>query len=183
MKLSSIHHIFLIATIAFLGLQSCTDDPNRLDFSGSPAPFDTTQAVSSTTLPGNTTVYVIEEGDSPFSVVSRDVITVRFTARTDDGQIFDGSFIENTPTTTTQFPNLTPNPIQSRACRQRVCLLPKGLRRGLIGMVEGERRTIVVPPSQGYTDDFVSTSGRSSENGVSVQGETLIYDVELVNIL
>jgi FKBP-type peptidyl-prolyl cis-trans isomerase len=50
-------------------------------------------------------------------------------------------------------------------------------------MVEGERRTIVVPPSQGYTDDFVSTTGRSSENGVSVQGKTLIYDVELVNIL
>ena len=123
---------------------------------------------------------MLEEGDGPFEVVSRDQIRVRFTARTADGKIFDGSYDNIGPSDQPErFQNLKPTPIivQTRFGTRTVRPLVEGLRKGLLGMKEGEKRTIVVPPDMGYTN------GRYGTNGFDLRGKTLTYDVELIEIL
>lgn len=172
--------LFPLALIcAVLLVQSCADNPYDIDFKASPDPFDTTSAVRNFTLPNGTRVYVIEEGGGPFEVVSRDAINIRFTARIPNGKIFDGSYdnrgVADQPRT---FRNLLPTSkrVQTAYGTSVVDPLVEGLRKGLLGMKEGEQRTIVVPPEMGYTtEDY-------RQYGVKIGRKTLIYDVELVSI-
>lgn len=163
----------LISTIFFF--QSCDEDsPTGVDFSDAPAPFDTTNAVSSTTSEDDLTIYIIEEGDGNFEVNKNDQIQVRFTGRTTDGEIFDSSY-RNGSEEPSLFQNLTAGSSGNNSS------LIEGFRRGLMGMTEGERRTIVVPSELGYGDSDSQQSQDSQTTDLS--GETLIFDVELVEIV
>lgn len=164
----------LFAIIALIVIQSCGEDPSGPDFTSVPPPYDTTMAVSDTTTADGLVIYTIQEGYGAFDVVSRDQVRVRFTGRTSDGRIFDSSY-RNGFTTPTTFQNLTPNPISSGI--SQISPLINGFRRGLLGMKQGEKRTIVIPPELGYGDS------REGTNGFDLRDETLIFDVELVEIL
>lgn len=164
----------LTLILAVFLFQSCGEDPSGPDFSTVPAPYDTTNAISSTTSEDGLTIYQISEGYGAFEVVSRDQVRIRFTGRTEAGKIFDSSYA-NGFTTPRTFANLTPVPISGGI--RTVSPLIDGFRRGILGMKEGEKRTVVVPPSLGYGDSQEGT------NGFDLRTNTLIFDIELVEIL
>lgn len=166
-------HLIILVFSLFL-VQSCGEDPSGPDFSMAPPPFDTTNAISKTTSDDGLVIYKIEEGFGAFEVVSRDQVIVSFTGRTTDGEIFDSSF-RNGTSTTSRFNNLTPVPISSGL--GQISPLIDGFRRGLLGMKQGEKRTIVIPPELGYGDS------QSGTNSFNLKDETLIFDVELVQIV
>ncbi len=176
MRLSK-HQFLPLLTVAFalLILQACGEDNRNVfapDYSGAPAPFDTTEHVNKEIINSQgaqVTLYVLQEGGSQDSVIYRDEISVRYTGRTTDGEIFESSYVNGSEAPRT-FQNLTPEPIGNDSP------LIDGFRLGLLGMQEGEMRTIVIPPSLGYgeSDDPQRASG--------LQNETLIFDVELVEI-
>lgn len=180
-KIPALIFVFIAAIL----IQSCSDDdPFRIDFSEAPPPFDTSQAVRDTTLAGNVQLFIIEEGEGPFEVVSRDVIEVQLTARTEDGRIVDSSFNNRFAGTSRVLTNLRPSPVPGSG--RQVILLVQGLRKALLGMKEGESRTIIIPPEMGFTDQFGSLARRLGPRlnpGLDLRGETLTYDVELLNIL
>lgn len=189
MKLLS-KKLFLIVffSAAFL-IQSCGDDNNRfsINFDDAPPPFDTSQAASDTTIAGSVQVYIFEEGDGPFKVVSKDQIRVEITARDENGRVVDSSFNNRNAVNIRSLSNLTPTPSTVIVSGfQRVDLLVEGLRKALLGMKEGGVRTIVVPPELGFNDEFVSATGRAGPLLVpsfDLREQTITYDIELISIL
>lgn len=163
-----------LSVFSLLLLQSCGQDPTGPDFSNVPAPYDTTSAVSSTITDDGLKIYTIEEGYGAFKVVSRDQVRLRFTGRTADGRVFDSSYANNFSTPRT-FQNLTPVPINTGF--SQISPLIDGFRRGIIGMKEGEKRTLVIPPELGYGESQEGT------NGFDLRDDTLIFDIELVEIV
>lgn len=178
MKLSRKFIILAGIVIGIFLVQGC-DQGNRFIRTffpeAAPPPYDSTAAISDTTLAGGTTIYTIKQGEGPFNVRYRDKVKVYLTGRTADGKIFRTSYTkrEGFPSTTV-LPNLTPYPVQIKF---NTYYLIEGLRKGLIGMKEGEKRIIRVPPSQGFT------SPDTYKHGVKVSGKTLIYNVKLVQII
>lgn len=164
--------VFLAASL--LVLQSCGGDngPTGPDFTTVPEPFDISQAVDTMMYENGLTVYVIEEGNGPFEVIDSPLerIQVYYTGRRNNGEVFASSY-SNGNTTPATFTNLTPVTIGTTSP------LIEGFRLGLLGMKEGEKRTIVIPPSLGYGDS------RPGTNGYDLRNDTLVYDVELDEIL
>lgn len=195
-KLKKSTFIFSIpALLLMFLLQACGDGSTgyyQREFTP-PEPYDLSEAVWDTTTADGLAIYVVEEGYGQVEVIHRDQVQVKYTGRilNEDGslgEVFDSSFINN-QTETTTFNNLTPNPIPS-ANGGQISPLVDGFRRGIIkevteentdstsllsGMVEGEKRVLIIPPALGY--------GESSENNSSsLAGKTLRFDVELVQI-
>lgn len=166
--------IILSAVLLF---QSCDDDPTRpsreLDFSTVPDPYDLSEADTSYTKEGGVEIYIIEEGDGPFEVVSRDQISLYLTGRTSDGEIFKSTYANGN-----EQPAIISNLTTASKEGPQGSIPPQieGFRRGLLGMHEGEKRVIIVPPELGYDDS------NPGENGMDLRGEELRYDVELESI-
>lgn len=176
--MKSIYPFFaLLILAAAIGLQACEENSLRIDFSQAPPPYDHSQAVRDTVLASGLHIYVIEKGSGPFEVTPNDQIQVRYTGRTESGEIFNTSYRENSPTGNTAiFRNLTPNQ------RAGAAPLIEGLRKGLIGMKEGEKRSIVVPPELGYQTSNRQCNASPCTFRIDPRDKTLIFDVELVNI-
>lgn len=90
-----------------------------------------------------------------------DVLVVRYTGRLEDGTVFDS--------------NIDPKfghveAFQFELGARRVI---EGWDEGFVGMKEGEKKTLVVPPEKGYGPQAIGTIPPNS---------TLIFDVELVKI-
>lgn len=159
--------------------QACDDDntgPTAPDFSSAPDPYDLSEADTSYTIEGDVEIYIIEEGDCPggdedfCTVNSRDQISLKYTGRIlDDETIFETTYA-NDNTEPVVISNLTSNPTDQQAAQV------EGFRQGLLGMKEGEKRVIIVPPSMGYDDS------NPGVNGMDLRDETLRYDVELMGI-
>ncbi len=169
---SSLLQLVLVLIVALM-IQACDDDnPTQITFTP-PPPFDTANADTSWTTDDGLTVYILEQGSGAFEVIPRDRIDVLYTGRTKDGEVFESTF-RNETSVSRFLQNLTPVPI--RTSNQTISPLIEGFRRGLLGMVEGEKRTIVVPPSLGYGNSQEGT------NGYDLRNDTLVFDVELINI-
>lgn len=165
--------LFTISVILFALMQACGDDgPTGPDYSNAPPPFDTTEA-DKVSKPNGLTIYIIEEGNGVFEVEVIDQITVYYTGRKKDGTIFASSY-DNQGSDFATFPNLTPIDIVSP--QGIVSPLIEGFRLGLLGMVENEKRTIVIPPGLGYGES------REGTRTYDLRNDTLIYDVELAGI-
>lgn len=164
----------VLVLFAVLLIQACGDDnPTGITFTP-PDPFNTANADSSWTTEDGLTVYVLEQGSGWEQVIARDQIEVLYTGRTKDGEVFESTY-RNDLATPRFIRNLTPVPIRTGS--QTISPLIDGFRRGLLGMVEGEKRTIVVPPPLGYGDSQEGT------NGYNLRNDTLIFDVELVDVV
>lgn len=168
----------LLISSAFI-IQGCEDEnnsPTGPDFSTVPEPYDISNADTTFTKEGGVEIYIIEEGVCPSgevefcTVTPRDQINIKYTGRIfEEGTIFESTF-SNDNDRAAVITNLTPNPTQQQAAQI------EGFRRGLLGMKEGEKRVIIVPPSLGYNDS------RPGVNGIDLRDETLRYDVELTTI-
>lgn len=161
MSAPKISKIFLLTLSAILVISACdTNNTNfTIDYSDAPDLPDTTQALSKVVNESGLIYYVIQEGAGPFEVGIRDNIRLFFTGRDPDGTIFQSSFV-NGKTSSSIFNN-----IGSYNNGQGVNSRGEGFVQGILGMKEGERRVLVIPPSQ------------------SVFIDTVIYDVELDEIL
>lgn len=127
------------------------------DFSLAPEPYDISN-VTPTTTPQGLVIYVVQEGVAFLGPASeRDRVLVRYTLRLDDGTIEDSSYRDQNP-----------DPVQFSLSE-----VIRGFREGIVGMVEGEKRVIIVPPGLGY----------GNQPGHRLGEETLRYDVELVAIV
>lgn len=176
LKKSSFFHLVLFFSAVFL-FQACGDDPlsnNReLDFSTVPDPYDLSQADTSYTKEGGVEIYVIEEGEGPFEVIERDQISLYYTGRTTEGEIFESTYA-NGNEQPALIQNLTP--VSKQGPQQTIPPQVEGFRRGLLGMQEGEKRVVIVPPELGYSDSNPGT------NNMDLRDKELRYDVELVGI-
>jgi hypothetical protein len=120
-------------------------------------------------------VYVHEEGTGPFYVTNRDELLVFLTLRTDEGEIIYSTFANGSESPLTvqmrnagQFQNV----FQYSILRAYT----PGLKTGLMGMREGEKRTLVVSPEKGF-----GTVSAGNSNAV-YRENTLIYDVRVSSI-
>lgn len=141
----------------FVAIISCGgNDPYifRDDFSTVPDAFSTTGITPDTTETG-LIIYNLANGSSELTVSIRDQVTVYYTGRKTTGEIFDSSYKNG----------------QTRPATFSVANLIDGFTEGLIGMQEGGKRVIIVPPNLGY-------AGTSN----ALRADTLIFDIELESI-
>ncbi len=152
---------FLFA-ILLLFLISCNqDDPFRVDYSQVPEPFELT-GVQSTETESGLIFYDLEEGEGPFTINRRDGIRVYYTGRDESGRVFDSSY-RNGKDTPDFFGDLGS--------------LIIGWREGLIGMKEGQKRVLIIPPSLAYENAPRGSSGYNLRN------DTLRFDIEIAEIV
>lgn len=169
--------------MAMVLLQACGDSSTGFyerEFTP-PEPYDISQSVHDSTTEDGLEIHVIEEGDGreDVKVIPRDQVRVRYTGRIiqengEIGEVFDSSYINDSVTPRT-LQNLTPGPITSSQ-GQTISPLIDGFRRGLLGMIEGEKRVLIIPPELGYGDPDENFSGGD------LADKTLRFDIELVQI-
>ncbi|MDZ7771916.1 MAG: FKBP-type peptidyl-prolyl cis-trans isomerase [Balneolaceae bacterium] len=186
-RLSLPYHQAIVLMLAILVpfISGCGDNASGPDFSTVPSPYDTSQAVKTVTTPGGMVVHIIEEGDGAFQVVSRDIIDLFYTGRSlDDQRVFDSSYANGSEEPRT-FRNLTPVSVASG--NQPISPLIEGFRKGITGvtvdgetllegMREGERRTLIIPPSMGYA------GAPEGNSGYNLRNDTLRFDIKLSQI-
>lgn len=148
--------LFLITAIFIL---SCGGNNNFIDlgpdYSNAPDPFST-EGITPDTTESGLIIFTLETGNSQLSVGPRDDILIFYTGRTTDLEIFDSSYR-----------NLETDP-----SRLSISNLIDGFAEGVIGMQEGGKRVLVIPPELGY-------AGTSNV----LRNDTLIFDVELDTII
>jgi len=163
-------HIFLftLLVISAIAITAC-DEENPFqrrpyDFSQVPDAYDTTQAIQRIDYGQGLRVFIIDEGlGLPGDTATmNDRVELFYTGRFTDGEIFDSSFRDGF----------------TQPLTNNVTGFIDGFSFGLIGARPNEKRTIVVPPIYGY-QDFTS----ANNTGRSLRGETLIFDIEMVDIL
>lgn len=147
------------ALLIFITLSCANDDPFLFedDYSTVPDAYSTT-GITPDTLDSGLIIYEIAEGDTsnPVSVGPRDEVSVYYTGRKTNGDIFDSTF-KNGLTRPTQYP---------------VVGFVDGFTEGMLGMKEGGKRVLVIPPSLGY-------EGTSN----ALRNDTLVFDIELEGII
>lgn len=177
MKISSAATLTAVITILII-ISGCTTDSGftiqEPTFENVPPPFDISSAEEEPIVDG-ITKYIVEEGPGDDQVVIRDQVAMFLTLRTMDGTIIYSSYQNDNDSpiqsniqniTTPRPPTIVRNFSFDRARTD-------GLRKGLIGMREGEKRVIIVPPAQGF-----EPIGTGSVNA-PYRDDTLRYDVEL----
>jgi len=172
---------FLLFLLPLFVAISCTDDPtsntlNPPNFDNVPPPLDF-QDSESIDLGDGIVRYQIEsfEEELPFEVVLRDQIRIHMTLRTESGDIIYSTYQNNNDTAIVfTVNNFRPGFPLTYGSQQS---FTDGLRKGVLGMHEGEKSVIVVPPEQGFQN-----IGEGSLNE-PYRDATLHYDIELFQIL
>lgn len=150
---------FLLLFTAFFS--SCDDDnPFEVDYSlAEEHIYDLSAADSVEIRESGLKIYYIEGGSGIYEVERRDQVRVFYTGRIwPDGEIFDSSY-RNRVTTPSTFDNIGN--------------LVEGFKEGLMGMKNGEKRVLIIPPELGYGN---RPSSRLSD-------DTLRFDIELDEII
>lgn len=166
------------AIILVMFLSGCTTDSGitfrEPTFDNVPEPFETTQAEEELIVDG-ITKYTVEDGRGVDQVVVRDQLSIFITLRNLDGTIIYSSYQNNseTPIQVSVQSILTPRPPATVRSFSFDRARTDGLKKGIIGMREGEKRVIIVPPDQGF-----ESIGAGSIND-PYREDTLRYDVEL----
>jgi len=137
--------VFLIVTLS-LFLISCDDtNTRRIDYSTVPDPFSIEGAEKVTTESG-LEYYVIEEGICPSgdedicSINSRDQVSIYYTKRVSDDpdRIISSSYV-----------NGVERPVNVTAAGGSI-VAEEGFKQGILGMKEGEKRVLLLPPDLAY---------------------------------
>lgn len=165
--------------LLFFAFTSCDDDdPFNIpppDFSTVPDAYDY-DGLEPIEIEEGITAYIHEEGDGVGTVTVRDDILLFITLRTLDGEIIYSTYNDsNVEPTTVRVSNIELNPSVFQYNIQLAYTY--GLRQGLLGMEEGEKRTLIVQPEQGYAD---LPSGTANED---YRDSVLQYDLIVLDII
>ncbi|SAY38649.1 FKBP-type peptidyl-prolyl cis-trans isomerase [Candidatus Synechococcus spongiarum] len=136
------------------------DDPNPTLFAmaaDDPQTQDTPQDPPMTVTPSGLKIIDLQIGKGREAVANTNV-TVHYDGRLEDGKEFDSSRRRD-------------QPFQFRLGAGQVI---KGWDEGLVGMKEGGKRQLVIPPELGY--------GQRGAGGVIPPNATLVFDVELLKV-
>ncbi|WP_234572137.1 FKBP-type peptidyl-prolyl cis-trans isomerase [Rhodohalobacter sp. 614A] len=179
MQLSRIS-ILSIFLFLFIIVVSCdTSDPYRFeppDYSTVPEAFDTTN-VESVDIYEGVKVYLHEEGFGPFEVNHISSINAYLTLRTESGAVIFSTFADGQSSPVNiSIANSDGQGIIVQNPYDIFVTHTPGFQRGLLGMKDGEKRTIVVSPDQGFK--AVPSNNRTSQ----YVEETLIYDILITDI-
>lgn len=174
-KLSS---LFLFTFI----LISCdSSDPWEFippDFDSVPPRYDVS-GIEATEIEDGVTAYIIDRNEeSPFYVTRRDIAISKVTLRTSTGDIIFSTYANNMD----QEVGLEVSdvgsvmPFQGRQTYHQDMLNSPGLQAGLMGMKEGEQRTLIVEPEQAFKN------AQTTLPNEEYRESTLIYDIYVVQI-
>lgn len=184
MKLTRISVLPLLLILFVLFVSCDTEDPFQIDppdFSTVPEPYDTS-SVESVSLEDGVRAYIHDEGYGEFHVTLRDQVNVYLTLRTESGEIIYSTFSSD---------RASPEPISMSLAdgknpdihvsinRQVYTILlayTPGFKEGLLGMRQGEQRTLVVSPEKGYKN--IPTNNINEPYKES----TLVFDILVSNI-
>jgi FKBP-type peptidyl-prolyl cis-trans isomerase len=153
----------LLTLLSTLFLSSCEDDTRfQIDYSTVPDAYSISGAKKVVTETG-LIYYVIEEGSGTLEVTPRDQIQIFYTKRLkrDLDHILSSSYA-----------NGVQQPVSASLGASRI-VSEAGFREGLLGMKEGEKRVLILPPDLAY--------GGSPNS--SFAEDTLWIDVELDQII
>lgn len=177
MRLSALKFVPLLLLLA-ITLPACdTEDPYAIpppDFSTVPEPFAYEDAEPEEVEEG-VEIYVLDEGDGTATVQPRDQIVVYITLRTvnsdgDDEVIYSSFANDDDRPVSFSIREIVRQPTSRH---EVVLAFTEGLKKGLLDMQEGERRTIIVSPEKGY-------QGVSETNPThQYSDDTLQYDITL----
>lgn len=170
--------------LALFILSSCnTTDPFEIpppDFSTVPPAWEFSE-LEPVEIEDGLTAYIQEESNRNFVVTQRDQVSMRLTLRAiggehgEDGEIIFSTF--NNANTSAITLTVSSIQLSTQIFNYTVALAyTPGFKKGIIGMREGEERTLIVAPEQGYADlpgGSVNSQYRES---------TLQYDIELTRI-
>ena len=148
------------------------------DFSSVPDRYDIS-GIEPTEVDEGVTAYIIGyDEESPYFVTRRDVISVDITLRTDTGEIIFSTFANdmNRQIGLRISEVGTVMPFQGRQTYHQDMVNSPGLQTGLLGMREGEIRTLIVEPEQGFQNAQMTLPNEEFRNS------TLIYDIHVVRI-
>lgn len=162
----------------FIVITSCnTSDPFEIP----PPNFDSVPPAISTAgltpfqIEEGVTAYVHDEGAGEFFVTVIDDIQAFITLRTDDGEIIYSSFQndrDNPSIISLRFAGDFQNDFTYSVAQTYT----PGLKIGLIGMQQGEFRTVVVSPEKGYKN--IPSGTLMSQ----YRDNTLIYEIRITRI-
>jgi hypothetical protein len=136
------------------------EEPVDPDYSTVPAPYDTT-GKPILTLEGGTLAYLVHQTDHPFVAQPRDQVAIFLTLRTLDGEIVSSTYSDSATTA-------------SLVDVQGISV--SGLKNGVIGMRVNEKRSLFVPPSEGFANVD------SNNVNYDLRNDTIRYDVLLDRI-
>lgn len=171
--------IILFSVISFFILISCdTNDPFNIpppDFSTVPDAYDIS-GLNPIEIEEGITAYIHEEGTGNPTVTIRDDLFLFITLRTLEGDIIYSTYNDNrTEPTSVRVSNIELTPGVFNYSIQLAYTY--GLRQGLLGMKEGEKRTLIVEPEQGFADLPDGTANSQYKES------TLQYDLIVLEIL
>jgi hypothetical protein len=169
----------LITIFTLFTLVSCdTSDPFEIpppDFSTVPDAYDIS-GLEGVEVEEGITAYIHDEGEEGISVTIRDDVQIFITLRTLEGDIIFSTY--NDARVDPILIRMSDIRLVSNVFRYNVQLAyTYGLRQGLLGMQEGEKRTLIVEPEQGFAD--LPEGAANAEYKES----TLQYDIILSRIL
>jgi len=163
----------LLFSLILITVSACeTEDPFSIpppDFSTVPEAYDISN-IEPEVIEEGVTIYVHEEGAQNFFVTARDEVRAFITLRTQDGEIIYSSFA-NGGTLPVPVSMVNAGTVQSVFQYSVLLAYSPGFKTGLLGMANGEQRTIVVEPEQGFGD--VSDTNANT----AFREDTLVYDV------
>ncbi|REL33729.1 hypothetical protein DYD21_10000 [Rhodohalobacter sp. SW132] len=166
---------FLFVTLFTFGCSTDSDfNLQEPTYDSVPEPFNIS-GVDEEPVQDGITKYVVEEGRGEDRVVIRDDLFIFFTLRNMDGDIIYSSY-QNGMTSPTVV-SVTSISAQRSTNFNAPRAYTSGLRKGLIGMREGEKRVLIVPPSEGLAN--IQSGGLTEQ----FRNDTLRYDIELNAIL
>lgn len=177
MKKTNLFSLFAIFLILFITTACSTDSGFSIPeptFGNVPEPFDIS-GIEAEPVQDGIIKYIIEEGYGEDQVVIRDDLFIYITLRNLDGEIIYSSYQDDRTTpNVVSILDVTPRFSQNYNVERS---FTHGLRKGLIGMREGEKRVLIVPPEEGFAN---IQSGGLTE---AFRNDTLRYDIELDSIL
>jgi FKBP-type peptidyl-prolyl cis-trans isomerase len=143
--------IFL--TLFFAIMMGSCDSSDPFDpYRTVPEPFDIA-GKQKVTLPNGLIYYVVQPGEGEDIVTLRSTVDMFYTGRLTSNRIFDSSYI---------YGSIVP----------RKMYLPdniRGFNYGAVGMKQGEKRKLIIPPALGYGEN----------PGAQYSKDTLVFDIEL----
>jgi predicted small lipoprotein YifL len=178
MQSPSLKILFLIIAASLFTITSCdTNDPFSFpppDFSTVPDAYDI-DGLEPLEIEEGITAYIHEEGDGFGTVTVRDDLLLFITVRTLDGDIIYSTYNDaRVEPTSIRVSSIQLNP--SVFSYNIQLSYTSGLRQGLLGMKEGERRTLIVQPEQGY-GDLPSGAANSAYSESVLQYDLIVLDI------